>query len=281
MNYYLLRRRISMVMLNIVVMTGALLTVSPFVWMLLSSFKNTNEIFRYPPKLLPSPWRLENYENLFTDKPFAAWYINSISVAVCVTLAVLFFSSLAGFAFAKYRFRGRQGLFIILMGSIMIPFQLIIIPEFVLISEMGWTNNYAALIIPFMAPAFGIFLMRQFIESIPSELVDAARIDGASEFGIFLRVVVPLLRPAFGALAIVTFLSSWNSFLWPLIVLRGEEHYTLPVGLATLQSLVAGQQIDYGMAMAAASLVAIPVLAIFLSMQSQFIAGLTAGSIKD
>ncbi|MBV7331420.1 carbohydrate ABC transporter permease [Chloroflexi bacterium TSY] len=267
-------------LLHIVVLSGALLTVLPFGWMIISSFKNTGEIFRWPPWLLPETIDLFNYVTLFTKWSFGTWYLNSIGLAVLTTLAVLFFSSLAGFGFAKYNFRGKNGLFILLIGSTMIPFQLILIPLFIMISRLGWVDTYVALVVPFVAPAFGIFLMRQFATTVPTDLLDAARMDGASEFGIYRRVVLPLIKPALGTLAILTFLGNWNSFLWPLVVLRSDEKLILPIGLANLSSNVAGQQLAYGVVMAAATLVSIPVVLLFLAMQKQYVAGLTLGSIK-
>ena len=235
---YTLRRSTGVALLYGCIIVGALFTVLPFAWMLLSSFKSTEEIFRYPPRWLPNTWRLATYQALITERPFGRWYLNSVTLASVTTLAVLFFSSLAGFGFAKYRFRGRVALFAVLIGSTMIPFQLIMIPLFLLISRLGLVNSYAALVVPFMAPAFGIFFMKQFMGHIPNELLDAARIDGSSEFGIYWRVVVPLLKPAFATLAITTFLGAWNSFIWPLIVLRDIQDMTLTVGLATLLATV-------------------------------------------
>jgi ABC-type glycerol-3-phosphate transport system permease component len=211
-----------------------------------------------------------------------SWYGNSLFVAVILTVAVLFFTSLAGFGFAKYRFKGRNILFILLLGSTMIPFQLILVPLFIFMSKLNWTNGYWSLIIPFMAPAIGIFLMRQFILSIPSELIEAARIDGSSEFGIYWRVILPLARPALAAQAVLTFLGAWNSFLWPLSVLRTQTAMTLPVGMASMiGGVTAGSEPPIGASMAAATLVTIPVVLIFIAVQKQYIAGLTAASVKQ
>jgi multiple sugar transport system permease protein len=222
-----------------------------------------------------------NYFKLFQERPFGAWYINSIVIALVGTVAVLFFSSLAGFAFAKYEFRGRTLMFALLIGSTMIPFQLILIPLFIETSRMGMIDSYAGLIIPFMAPALGIFLMKQFMAAIPNELLDAARIDGSTEFGIYWRVVMPLLKPAVGTLGIITFLGSWNSFVWPLVILRSEAKMTLPIGLAALMENVPGKGRDFGMIMAASALVSVPVIVAFLLMQRQFISGLLSGSVKQ
>ncbi len=276
------QRRIGAILLNLVVGAGGILIILPLVWMLSASFKTTTEIYRFPPTLIPNNFTLANYERLTTEWPFWNWYVNSLVVAVIVTLAVLFFSSLAGFGFAKYRFRGNKALFIILLGSTMIPFQLILIPLFIVMSRLSWTNTYYALIIPFMAPAVSIFLMRQFITSIPTELMESARIDGASEFGIYWRIILPLARPALAALAVLTFLGSWNSFLWPLSVLRVREAMTLPVGLASIQGgLTAGSEAPIGASMAGATLITIPIVLVFIAVQKHYVAGLTAASVKQ
>ncbi len=273
--------RLYAVIVHLLLVIGAVITVLPFFWMVLSSFKTTTEIFRYPPALMPDRWIARNYLDLLTKTFFARWYGNSLSVSAIETLAVLFFSSLAGFGFGKYDFRGRAVLFNILIASMIIPFGVILIPLFVLVSKAGLIDKYVTLIIPFMAPAFGIFMMKQFMASIPSELLDSARIDGAQEFGIYWRIVLPLLRPALGALAVYTFLGSWNSFLWPLVILRNMANYTLPVGLSTLVGIGAGGKTEYGMILAGSTLVSLPVITLFLLMQRQFIAGLTLGSVKE
>jgi len=269
-------------LLNVLVALGGVIIVAPLVWMVSASFKPLNEIYAYPPTIIPQNFTTGNYTRLLEDWVFPNWYANSLVVAVISTVGVLFFTSLAGFGFAKYRFKGSKALFVLLLGSTMIPFQLVLVPLFILMSRLGWANSYAALIVPFMAPALGIFLMRQFILSIPTELIEAARIDGASEFGIYWRVILPLARPALAAQAVLTFLGSWNSFLWPLSVLHTQEAMTLPVGLASMiGGVTAGSEPPIGPSMAAATLVTIPVILIFLLVQKQYIAGLTAASVKQ
>ncbi len=279
---YGIRSRLSTILLNVVVAIGGILVAAPLVWMISSSFKPLSEIYAYPPTLIPQAFTTRNYDRLFTDWPFWNWYGNSLVVAIISTLTVLFFCSLAGFAFAKYQFRGSKILFILLLASTMIPFQLILVPLFIVMSKLSWANSYLALIIPFMAPALGIFLMRQFMFSIPSELIEAARIDGSSEFGIYWRVMLPLARPMLAALAVLTFLGSWNSFLWPLSILHTREFMTLPVGMSTMiGSVTAGSEPPVGATMAAATLVSIPVILVFVAVQKQYVAGLTAASIKE
>jgi ABC-type glycerol-3-phosphate transport system permease component len=275
------RRLFRAIPLYLFLGAGAFFTILPFAWMILSSFKTTSEIFKYPPTILPEIWRLENYRILFEMWPFGTWYLNSFLIAMIGTVAVLFFSSLAGFAFAKYEFKGRNILFATLLASTMIPFQLILIPLFIQVSRMGMNNSYAGLILPFMAPALGIFLMKQFMSSIPNELLDSARIDGCTEFGIYWNIIVPLLRPAMGTLAIITFLGSWNSFVWPLVIIRSEAMMTLPIGLARMTENVPGKSRDFGLIMTAATMVAVPVIAVFLAMQRQFISGLLSGAVKQ
>jgi ABC-type glycerol-3-phosphate transport system permease component len=275
-------RRLSTLALNLVVAIGGIIMVAPLVWMVSASFKPLNEIYAYPPTIIPTNFTTANYSRLVDDWPFAHWYANSLIVAVLLTLAVLFLTSLAGFGFAKYKFKGSKILFILLLGSTMIPFQLVLVPLFIFMSRLSWTNSYWCLIIPFMAPAVGIFLMRQFLLSIPTELIEAARIDGASEFGIYWRVILPLARPALAAQAVLTFLGAWNSFLWPLSVLHSQEAMTLPVGLASMiGGVTAGSEPPIGASMAAATLVTLPVIIVFVAVQKQYIAGLTAASVKE
>lgn len=267
--------------LNLIVAVGGLITALPFIWMLSASFKTTSEIFRFPPSLIPQRLSLDNYQSLFSNWPFATWYANSVLVAALVTITVLFFCSLAGFGFAKYRFAGKRFLFLILLGSTMIPFQIILIPLFILVSRMGWTNSHISLVVPFMAPAIGIFLMRQFISGIPTELIEAARVDGASDFRIYWQIIIPLVVPGLATLAIITFLGTWNNFLWPLTVLRQEDIMTLPVGMALMLSGVqAGSEPPFGPAMAASTLVSFPIILVFISVQRYYIAGLTIGAVK-
>ena len=219
-----------------------------------------------------------NYRNLWKTVPYNRYFINSVFIATASTLLTLFFCSLGGYAFAKYQFRGQKVLFGILLASMMVPFQVLLVPLFGLMYDIGWLNSYKAIIIPFSVGAFGVFLMRQFIVTIPSELLDAARIDGCSEFGIYYRIVLPIIKPALGALTIYSFLGSWNGYLWPLIILRDEAKYTLPIGLANLVGIY---RQDYGMLMAGTLLSLMPIVILFLAMQREFVQGITLGSVKE
>ncbi len=258
------------------------LMVLPLLWMLSASFKTTAEIFSYPPRLVPPVFRIDNYTNLFAGTSvsnFGRWFSNSVLVVIGRLIPSLFFCSLAGFGFAKYDFRGRGLLFSILLASMMIPFYTILIPVYALIVHLGWTDTYQALTIPFMASAFGVFLMRQYIVTIPDELLDAARIDGASEFGIYWRIVLPLCKPALAALAVIGFMGSWNSYFWPMLVLTDPNKFTIPMGVVGLTGSV-GEEQKFGAVMAASSLAVLPILILFIAMQKQFISGITLGSIK-
>ena len=234
----------------------------------------------YRPSYLAICWDklTHNYRSLWEKVPYNQYFVNSVFIASASTLLTLFFCSLGGYAFAKYNFRGKKVLFGILLASMMVPFQVLLVPLFGMMYKFSWLDSYKAIIIPFSIGAFGVFLMRQFIVNIPSELIDAARIDGCSEFGIYYRVVLPIIKPALGALTIYSFLGSWNGYLWPLIILRDESKYTLPLGLANLVSVY---QQDYGMLMAGTLLSLLPVIILFLGMQSEFVQGITLGGVKE
>ena len=238
------------------------------------------ELTIHRPAYLAIAWDklTSNYRNLWKTVPYNRYFINSVFIATASTLLTLFFCSLGGYAFAKYQFRGQKILFGILLASMMVPFQVLLVPLFGLMYDIGWLNSYRAIIIPFSVGAFGVFLMRQFIVTIPSELIDAARIDGCSEFGIYYRIVLPIIKPALGALTIYSFLGSWNGYLWPLIILRDEAKYTLPIGLANLVGIY---RQDYGMLMAGTLLSLMPIVILFLAMQREFVQGITLGSVKE
>lgn len=238
------------------------------------------QISLHQPAYLSIVWDkfTSNYRNLWKTVPYGRYFVNSVFIATASTLLTLFFCSLGGYAFAKYQFRGQKILFGILLASMMVPFQVLLVPLFGLMYDIGWLNSYKAIIIPFSVGAFGVFLMRQFIVTIPSELLDAARIDGCSEFGIYYRIVLPIIKPALGALTIYSFLGSWNGYLWPLIILRDEVKYTLPIGLANLVGIY---RQDYGMLMAGTLLSLMPIVILFLAMQREFVQGITLGSVKE
>jgi multiple sugar transport system permease protein len=250
----------------------------PLLWALSASFKSRADIFSYPPTLLPNPAVLDNYRGLLEAQPFWSWFTVSTVVAVLSTVVSVGLCSLAGFAFAKYRFRGKNALFTIMFSSLAVPFAVIVVPLFIMVAKARLTEPYFALVVPWVAPAFGIFMMRQYTEqAVPDELLDAARIDGCTEFGLFRRVVLPLLRPALGALGVWSFLNSYNSLLWPLIVISEPEDYTLPMGI---QALFGATGRQYDLVLAGAVLAAVPSLLVFFLLRKQLLEGLTAGAVK-
>jgi ABC-type glycerol-3-phosphate transport system permease component len=250
----------------------------PYVWMLLLSFKKTSEIMRYSERIFPIQWTLSGYLTVFRRSPFFSWFRNSVVVTASVTLIVLFSSSIVGFVFAKYKFPGRTPLFWIILGSMMVPFQTTMIPNFLIVNAVGLYNTLFALIVPLMVSGFGIFLCRQFCENIPDSLWEAAVIDGASDLSIYIRIIVPLLRPCLAALAIFTFLSSWNEYLQALIMLESVKNMTLPIALSYFTTGAHG--VDIGACMAAAALIMTPVTLVFLALQKHFIRGAAISGMK-
>ena len=262
----------------IVLGLGLLVVASPFAWMVLSSLKSEGEIRRVPPTWLPEAPSLANFSDLFARLDFPQFFTNSAVVATAVTVGNLVFCSMLGYVLAKSEFGGRTWLFRLVLATLMIPGMVTLVPLFVLVANIGLVNTYWGLILPFLAGPFGVFLMRQFIQGIPDELIDAARMDGASELRIFLQVVMPLCKPALATLAILTFLGSWNNFLWPLVVATSEEKYTLPVALALYS--VGQNQTEYGLLLAGAVVIVVPVLAVFLLLQRYFVQGIAMTGIK-
>lgn len=251
----------------------------PLLWTLATSFKQRGNMFAYPPSLLPNPATVENYRNLFAAAPFGDWFLTTVIVAVVSTVLAVFVCSLAGFGFAMYRFPGKNFLFSFMFGSLAVPYIVVLLPLFVILTQVGLTEPFFAMIVPWIAPAFGIFMMRQYIEqSIPPELLEAGRVDGSGEFNIFLRIVLPILRPAIGALAVWNFINSFNAFLWPLMIVSEPRRYTLALGLANLYG-AQSRQID--LVMAGAVLAAVPTLIVFFLLRKQLLEGLAAGAVKS
>jgi len=251
--------------------------VTPYIWMLFASFKTTNEIRQNPGAIVPIKWTLSGYITVITQSPFFYWLRNSAIITVSVTLIVLFTSTITGYVFAKYRFKGKNAMFWLILASMMVPSQITMIPNFLIINAIGLYNTLYALIVPSMVSAFGIFLCRQFCEDIPNSLCDAAIIDGAGDFRIFYQIIIPQLRPCIGALAIFTFLGVWNDYMGPLIMLAEVRNMTLPLALSFFSTQRSN---DIGAVMAASSLIMIPVTIVFLCFQSQFIKGITMTGIK-
>lgn len=263
--------------INLLLLMCAALTIFPLAWMLSVSFMTPGEASHFPPPLLPSAPTLANYRELFAQAGIGRYFANSVMLAVAATLLSLMFNVGAGYAFAKLRFRGRERIFKLLLGALVIPSQVAMLPLFLILKQMGLVNTYIGVLVPAVASIFGIFLVRQYALTIPDALLEAARLDGASEFRIFRSIVLPLLSPILVTLSIFSFLGSWNDFMWPLIVLTDKDLYTLPVALASLSR---EHVQDNEMMMAGSVLTIVPVLLLFLGLQRYYIQGLMMGSVK-
>ena len=257
---------------------GLVVMVAPFLWMVLGSIKTPDELVRTPPTWLPANPTLGNYRRLFDELDFPRYFLNSTIIAGVTTLSNLLFCSMVGYGLAKLHFAGRDKLFALILGTMMVPGGVTLVPLFVLISKLNLVNTLAGVILPGTVSAFGVFLMRQFILGIPDDLLDAARIDGASEFRTFWQIVLPLVTPALATLGILTFLGSWNDFLWPLIVLTDDAKYNLPVALATFA--IGQHSSDNGMLMAGSLVIIIPVLVVFVALQRYFTQGIAMTGLK-
>lgn len=269
------RRSLARILLYLILGVGGFGMVFPFLWMVASSLKHANEIYNL--NLIPDNPTLDNYRTVFTDTEFVRWFLNSVIVALITTASVAFFDSLAGYTLAKFRFPGQQVIFIVILSTLMVPTEMLVIPWYLMSINLHWADSYWGIMFPGVMSAFGVFLMRQFFLGVPNDLLDAARIDGVSEFRLFWNIALPLVKPAVAALCIFTFLGNWNAFLWPLIVTRSEEMRTLPVGIAFFSS-EAGSA--YELIMTAAALGTIPVLVVFAIFQRQIIRGIALTGLK-
>lgn len=269
--------RAHMALIHLALLALTLLSLAPLLWMLSVSFMPAGGASRFPPPLLPATFTLDNYRALFLRIGMGGYFANSVLVSTSITLLSLLINTMAGYAFAKLRFAGRDRIFKLLLAALVIPSQVAMLPLFLMLKQMGMINSYAGVVVPSLASIFGIFLVRQYARSIPDELIEAARIDGAGEWLIFWRIVLPMLKPVLVTLAIFTFMGSWNDFMWPLIVLTDQTNFTLPVALASLSR----EHIqDVEMMMAGAVLTVLPVLLLFLMLQRYYIQGLMLGSVK-
>jgi ABC-type glycerol-3-phosphate transport system permease component len=253
----------------------AAITFTPLVWLLAAALKAPEDLFSYT-FFSPNP-SLKNFYDLFTQVDFLRFVANSVFVSCAGVVIQLFFSSLAGFALAKYEFRGKQAIMLLMLATLLIPGQVTLAPTYELIYRMGLVDTYAGLLVPGAVSVFGIFLFRQAMLSVPTELIHAARIDGCSEFQIYWQIVIPTVRPMIGAFVLIAFMGQWNSFLWPQIILHSAERFTLPIALTQMVGIY---QQQYGMLMAGTLLSILPVMALFLYLQREFVAGLTAGAVK-
>lgn len=275
-----MRERLTLGKVALVAVLGiiAVAFVFPFVWMVLTSLKAEGDVFRYPPQLLPTELTLDAYIDIWNRAPMGRFFVNSILFAGGVTAVSLFLDSLAAFAFSRLNFPGKNFLFLFVLIALMLPFQVTFIPLYVTVQSLGLVNSFAGLIIPRATNAFGIFMLRQFFNSLPRELDEAARLDGASEFYIYRRIILPLSGPALVTLTIFHFMYNWNDFLWPLLITKTTEMYTLPAGLA----LFMGQHVvEYALMMAGATLALLPLFIAFLFAQRYFVQGIAMSGLKD
>lgn len=264
--------------LYVILALALVVVIAPFVWMVLGSFKGEGELRQIPPTWWPEKASLDNYTQLFSRLSFGTYFLNSTIVAVVVTAGNLLFCSMLGYALAMLEFRGKKIIFAAVMTTLMIPGVVTFVPLFVLVANVGLVDSLPGLFLPFLVGPFGVFLMRQFILGLPKDLLDAGRVDGAGELRIFRQIILPLCGPALATLGILTFLGSWNNFLWPLVVAQSETHYTLPVALALYST---GQNsTNYGLLLAGATVVIIPILVVFLIFQRRFIEGIATTGIK-
>jgi multiple sugar transport system permease protein len=262
---------------HLVLIPIAVVMVIPLAWMLVTSLQTLEETRHYPPTLMPTSLELHNYTDVLQQAPFARWFVNTLVVTVIVVLGNLVFCSLAGYAFARIRFVGREFVFVLILATLMVPFQVVIIPTFLIVKTFGLIDTLGALILPNLASAFGIFMLRQFFRTLPIELEEAARIDGASRLGILLKIVLPLSGPALATLAVIMFMWTWNDFLWPLITIYSPTNMTLQLGLATFQG---AHQTNTNLLMAANVMSMLPVLLLFFLAQRYFVRGIATTGLK-
>ncbi len=272
-----MKRRFSSILVNSALAVFAIVAVLPAFWMLSASFMAPGEASSTPLRVLPAHPTFENYLALVSRMHMVLYFLNSTVIASAVTIISLFLNSMAGFAFAKFHFPGRDRLFRVLLSGMVIPAQITMLPLFLMLKTMGFVNTYVGAIIPGLATIFGIFLMRQFILSIPDSLLEAARIDGASEFKVYRSVILPLCRPVLATLALFTFMGTWNDFMWPLIIMTDNVKYTLPVALANLRG---EHLLDVELMMAGSVVTILPVVILFLAFQRQYVRGILVGGVK-
>ncbi|MDM5317432.1 carbohydrate ABC transporter permease [Fictibacillus sp. b24] len=268
--------RIQQWIAGIILTLGGLLVAIPFIWMILSAFKPESEVLQLTPTLWPETFTADNFIYLFENMNFAVYLRNTIIIVLC-SFVGLFFNAMAGYAFAKYKFKGREKLFYLVLATMMIPGQVTMIPVYLILNQMGLTNTMAGIVLPGLVGAFSIFLFRQFMSTIPDELLEAARLDGASEFRVFMQLVLPISKPIMAVQGILTFIAGWNSFLWPLIIANDESLYTLSVGLSLLKGQYGG---NFALQMAGSTFMVVPIVIIFIIFQKHIIEGYTISGMK-
>ena len=272
---------VGLVLLHLGLAALAILSLIPFFWLICATLKTNTDFFQYTflPWSQPGRWTMENYSLLFAREPFLAWMFNSLFLASTHTFLVVTLSSLGGFALAKYEFAGKRPLMLVMLCTMMIPGQVLLMPSWELMYDIGWLDSYAAILVPGAVSVFGIFLFMQAMRSVPDELLQAARVDGCSEVRLWWEVALPIVRPMIGAYTLLSFMGSWNSFLWPQIVLQSSEHFTLPIALTNMIGLPE-YDAPLGMLMAGTLLSILPIALLFFILQKDFIAGLASGAVK-
>ena len=262
---------------TIIIALGGVVFLFPFVWMISTSLTTTGELFKLPPQLIPNPVDTSAYERLFTQVPIVRWVLNSVGIALSVTLLQVLSSAMAAYAFTRLNFRGRNAIFVLFLATLMVPFQVMIVPLFIELRYMGLLDSYAGLIIPEMAMPFGVFLLRQAFMGLPRELEEAAFVDGAGHVRVFFTLVLPLSKPAVATVAVFSFMGSWNNFLWPLIVINSPELMTLPLGLSSLSSRFVT---DWNLLLGGATISVLPIVAVFLFAQRYVLQGVAMSGLK-
>ena len=271
-----LGRRTSVPVVGVVLAAGAVLTAFPFLWMLTTSLKPLAESYNYPPNVLPAQPTLASYQSLFVDFDFGRYLVNTV-VVVLIGFVGMFFVAMAGYAFAKFRFRGKGLLFLLVLSTLMVPIQVTMIPTYLILNSVQLTNTLVGIALPTLVSAFNIFLFRQFMTTIPDELLEAARLDGAGELRILWSIVLPLSRPILAVGGVLTFITGWNSFIWPLIIANDQSNYTLSVGISLLNKQLA---INPPLQMAGASLMVIPIVIVFVFFQRYIVQGFTMSGLR-
>lgn len=272
--------RISSIFTYLILIIGAIISIFPFYWILVIATRTRDAVYHIPPLLTLGDQLWNNMQNVLDRILFFRSLWNSFFVSSVTTISVVLLCSLAGFAFAKYQFRGKNILFLIILGTLLVPTQLNVLPNYVIMSKLSWTDSYRAIIVPGMVTAFGIFWMRQYIEAaVHNDLLDAGRMDGCSHFRIYWNIVIPIIPPAIATLGILTFMNVWNDFFWPLVVLKNRENFTIQLAMQQLFSINEG--IDYGTIMAAIFFATLPLLVVFILFNRWFISGLTSGAVKN
>ncbi|CAK21167.1 carbohydrate ABC transporter permease [Listeria welshimeri] len=276
MNQYRQKSRGSQIAVITILTVGGFFMILPFIWMVLSSLKTDAEILKIPPTIWPETFTLDNFTKLFTEMDFAIYLKNTL-IIVFFSFFGLFLNAMAGYGFAKFKFKGKNKLFYLVLATMMIPGQVTMIPVYLLLNAAGLTNTMTGIVLPGLVGAFGIFLFRQFMSTISDDLLEAARLDGASEFYIFWRIVIPISRPVLAVQGILTFIAGWNSFLWPLIIANDEKFYTLSVGLQLLKGQYGS---NYALQMAGATFMVIPIILIFMTFQKYILKGFNVSGMK-